>query len=109
MKDKVYHTVEVLCFQDGVKYKQKLPDLTRNCKQCGIEFIASNKSQEYCSLDCKHTIPCEICGKLFVAKAGTTCSVECSEFKRKKTCLERFDAENALQNPAIIAGGFKYF
>lgn len=43
---------------------QRLPDLTRNCKQCGIEFIASNKSQEYCSLDCKHTIPCEICGEL---------------------------------------------
>ena len=85
------------------KYKQKLPDLTRNCKQCGIEFIASNKSQEYCSLDCKHTIPCEICGKLFVAKAGTTCSFECSEVKRKRTCLERFDAENALQNPAIKA------
>ena len=87
------------------KYKQKLPDLTRNCKQCGIEFIASNKSQEYCSLDCKHTIPCEICGKLFVAKAGTTCSFECSEVKRKRTCLERFDAENEITDRIIYDCG----
>ena len=34
--------------------------------------------------------------------------IECSKVKRKRTCLERFDAENALQNPEITAGDAKY-
>lgn len=68
----------------------------RKCKECGLEFTATNGMQKYCDRD--HFRACKICGKqIFVPKDKlsakdfrVTCSRECSAKLRAETNIEKY-------------------
>lgn len=59
--------------------------MIKTCGNCGIEYQTSDSGRKYCSRKCsgeaqqtKTSGRCEICGVLFVARAGATyCSRKC--------------------------------
>lgn len=90
---------------------------TKICELCGKEFQTKYKRQRFCKD--KHYRECEICGKSFELKyppyTTKTCSKRCAFEKSrrdgtmakgrelsKKTMLERYGVEHALQNDAFL-------
>lgn len=79
---------------------------TRECDQCGVEYVARSGRGRFCSRECSHLgtalyppAPCPVCGVVFKPKVHSTakgtvptthCSTTCAgEAKRRRTAEER--------------------
>lgn len=71
------------------------------CRLCGKEFIPMNNTQIYCKDT--HIVPCVVCGKPVPIldceyyRLDRTCSVECSNNRRKSTCIDKYGVPVASQ------------
>lgn len=73
---------------------------TKNCEECGQEFVPKSPTQRYCKGP--HTTNCVICGQPISYTCSPkdkpkTCSMKCREVLRSSTTLSKYGVSNVSQ------------
>ena len=82
---------------------QSISKIERYCKLCGKRFRPKGSMQQYCEDD--HYVNCKICGKPVKVInnyiTDVTCSKECSEELRKRTCMKLYGVPVSSQADSV--------